>query len=633
MLESRDLMLSLSRAARRPALAGLVAIGTTLLAGQPAFSPLEGEFSLTRGLPGDQTHPSLSITAAGGYVVWQDYASDGQGLGLTARALNNSLSPVVPRSFRVNETIAGDQQNPVVRMLPDGSAAFVWQSGPAGQEDIFARFVSPDGLFLGGEIRVNSFTQGPQTDPQIALLEDGNLVVVWTSFGQDGSMAGVFAQRLSPTGAKLGPEFRVNVVTQFNQRSPAVAGLADGDFIVVWISEQQRFENSVDLFARRFKADGTPVTGEVLVTASANLSANPTIVRAGNDRFVIAWSSQSLTELRHGWNVIACAYNLAGVPQGDPVRLNEFTLGHQYAPKLAANGSTVLVTWTSEYQDGSREGIFGRFFSTEGTPLGNEFQVNTLAISRQIYPAVAADGQDRFLVAWSSYVGGNVSFEILAQRFASSETLAKPAAPSLIPLDSYSMMASWPELAGYAGVVNYRVFVNGASQPVVTTEPFHILTDLAPGSLHTVRVAYQTGSGQISPLSDPAVASTWGRDHNWDGLPDDWQRQYWGDDPKKWPPPHVDSDGDGATNLEEFLAGTDPTDPTSVLRVRIEGVPGGSLVSWTGVPGNVYQLMASTDLRTWESVDGLRFATGPNLSVAIPASTTAATYYRVIRIR
>lgn len=52
------------------------------------------------------------------------------------------------------------------------------------------------------------------------------------------------------------------------------------------------------------------------------------------------------------------------------------------------------------------------------------------------------------------------------------------------------------------------------------------------------------------------------RDSDGDGMPDTWEERY-GLNPLNPDDAHLDPDGDGFTNLEEFLAGTDPRDPAS----------------------------------------------------------------------
>lgn len=57
----------------------------------------------------------------------------------------------------------------------------------------------------------------------------------------------------------------------------------------------------------------------------------------------------------------------------------------------------------------------------------------------------------------------------------------------------------------------------------------------------------------------------------------------------------VDSDGDGMSDLAEQVAGTDPHDASSVLRIT-ELADGNRAVVWESVPGLTYQVLATTNL-------------------------------------
>src|SRR5436853_2451440 len=93
-----------------------------------SFSPLAAEYSISGALAGDQTFPSVSISQAGGYIVWQDNAVDGQGLGIAARRLVNNFSASFG-SFRVNQQSSGNQEMQEVVLLSNGGAAIGWQGG------------------------------------------------------------------------------------------------------------------------------------------------------------------------------------------------------------------------------------------------------------------------------------------------------------------------------------------------------------------------------------------------------------------------------------------------------------------------------------------------------------------------
>jgi hypothetical protein len=167
---------------------------------------------------------------------------------------------------------------------------------------------------------------------------------------------------------------------------------------------------------------------------------------------------------------------------------------------------------------------------------------------------------------------------------------------------------------------------------VLLEETVHVVQFNNPGSTHSFRLAYELADGTTSPWSEPAEGKTWSWDDNFDGLPDDWQSAFWGIDSALWPGPKADSDGDGASNQEEFLAGTDPLDGESVLKTRVVQTEQGLRLSWNAQPGYVYQVQVSTDVDRWNDLGGAQFAPGNTHSIPLEQSEGAA-YYRVVRLR
>lgn len=183
---------------------GVLIASAPLIRAASSFLPLGGEYPPAGLLVGDQVYPSVGINSQGGWVVWQDNVGDGDGSGISARKLSSSYA-TTGNVIHVNSTTQANQENASVTMLSDGGAAVVWQGGEQGGQDIYARFLRSDGLFAGNEILLNSYTYAQQKNPEVAILSPGSqIIVVWSSFGQDGSMEGIYGQRLTSTGAKTG---------------------------------------------------------------------------------------------------------------------------------------------------------------------------------------------------------------------------------------------------------------------------------------------------------------------------------------------------------------------------------------------------------------------------------------------
>ena len=83
------------------------------------------------------------------------------------------------------------------------------------------------------------------------------------------------------------------------------------------------------------------------------------------------------------------------------------------------------------------------------------------------------------------------------------------------------------------------------------------MTGLAPNTTHYFQVDYVLTDGRRSPFSPATTNTTYGT-LTWGGVPYDWMVRYFGSDVSRWPSAAADSDGDGASTLYEFLAGTDP---------------------------------------------------------------------------
>ncbi|MEO1076243.1 MAG: flagellar hook associated protein, partial [Bacteroidota bacterium] len=117
---------------------------------------------------------------------------------------------------------------------------------------------------IGPEFQVNTATAGNQRNPAVAVAPDGDFVIAWSSRGQDGSGTGIYAQRYTAEGTPAGAEFQVNTSTLNDQVVPSVGIDEDGDFVIAWASYLQDGDG-YGIYAQRYAADGLPQGSEFQV--------------------------------------------------------------------------------------------------------------------------------------------------------------------------------------------------------------------------------------------------------------------------------------------------------------------------------------------------------------------------------
>jgi len=392
------------------------------------------EFSILGSAPGDQVLPGISLSPIGGCIVWQDSIIDKLGGGLGASLLDTSFN--AGHTFRVNKVTTGNQIKPQVQLLANNNIIFVWESSVSGIPYIYARFAKNSAKnaatygtnFYTSDIQVNTYTTDQQINPAVAALPDGSAIITWSSYGEDGSMWGVYARRLTAAGKAVKADndgstkqFLVTQYTSYNQRNPAVATLANGNYVIAWVSEQERSVSSIDVYARIFTPAGVPVTDEIPLDSGTNICSSPAVAALTNGGFTAVWAEKDSVVATNGWDIWGRAFSASGSPEVADFRINTFLFGDQYAPKIAAGPSGSLVVWTSLGEDGSREGVYGRFLPGGTQVSTDEFRVNTTTISQQMHPAVAWNGVDRFLVVWTSFTG-SAGFDLYGQAYVLSSS-------------------------------------------------------------------------------------------------------------------------------------------------------------------------------------------------------------------
>jgi len=607
-----------------------MALISQALAGSGDLAKQGSQFAIAGSLPGEQTGARLVLGKSSGLLVWQDNGIDGSGRGIAA-AMVDGTTLRSQSSLLVNQTKNGDQESPDVALLANGNSLVVWRNAAAGQPEVWGRVVGSNGAMLGNEFRISGANSTECVTPSVAAMADGSAVVTWAQREARSVMLDVYLQRVSASGHLLGEQTLAHQYSDLHQRTPAVTGLSGGGFAVAWVSEEQSGSESIDIYARVFNASGLALDSEFRVNSSLDVCANPVISPMKNGGFIAAWSTLDST-VNPSWDVAARTFSATGSALNATTRANVFVKGRQYRPRIATTATGPLLVWTSFGQDGWDEGVYARRFDDSGTPVGDEIQVNTVWEGNQTEPAVASDGSESALVVWSTYASSSASFDLSAQVLgAAAGELPALQSPFVYSTSPTRLNATWSKPEGL-NVTKYEVYLDDGTAAELTSNNFWASKALVPSSVHTVRIGYQLADGRRGPSSVSVEAFTWGEDANGDGLPDDWQTLYFGSDSNNWPVVSADTDGDGISDRSEFLAGTNPRNASSSLHVGVQARSGQTHLVWSTQPGFLYQLQRSPDLKSWQDLEGARVAPSTEDSLPIQETTTFG-FYRVIRVR
>lgn len=361
---------------------------------------------------GMQYHSDVAALSSGSYViVWTDNGGlDGDAASVRGQIFDDTGTPV-GTEFQVNTYTANMQHEPNVTGLADGGFVVSWTSigQDGGGSGVYGQRYNANGVTVGSEFHISTgITTSEQHFSDIAALPNGSFVVTWSdSSGSDGSQYSIRGQIYNAAGTAVGTEFQINTKTQLDQIGSAVASLSDGGFVVTW-SSSDLGSSGYDVYGQRYTANGTAIGPEFGVDLDGYAQDALSVAGLSGGGFVITTGSS------------AEIYDAAGAYVGSttpPVSPYGSSTGFWPSATGLSDGGFVL-TWTSFGEDGDMYGVQGQRYDASGIAVGSEFQINDYWMSLQGMPSVAALPNGGFVVTWSSNYQDGSEFGVYSKIFA-----------------------------------------------------------------------------------------------------------------------------------------------------------------------------------------------------------------------
>jgi flagellar hook capping protein FlgD len=325
------------------------------------------------------------------------------------------------------------------RMAPSGNAypdtamVVVWSDERTGSPQIRAQRVTWRGEREWGPSGVLIAATGlPQTDPEIARLQDGSSLIVWLDARSGGS--DVYALRLLADGS-LAPGWPSDGLAlearEETAGSPRIVGA--GAFIppafVVWEESGPRFGGGRSIVALRLLDDGSP--DPAWNALGVPLSSSPTVERLQDARLsgffspslVAIWTDTRAATVSNPTDLYGQWLDASGSPKsGWPVSGLALcaAAGRQDAARVSATDTYAAFAW--EDHRGANADVYAELRYADGTlPPGlwaPDGLPATSAPGDQTAPVVGVGNGGGCFIAWEDARDlGTTGLDIYAQAF------------------------------------------------------------------------------------------------------------------------------------------------------------------------------------------------------------------------
>ncbi len=336
------------------------------------------EFQINTYTQNAQYNPSITALNSGGFVVvWASKLQDGSGNPIYGQRYDTNGNKV-GSEFQIS-TYTQDTQwwepYPSVTTLNDGGFFVTWAS-ESGDVDgnIYGQRYGANGNKVGTNFPINTYTSGIQIQAAAITLNNGDLIVAWQSYPQNNGHWGLYGQRYDNNGNKLGNQFQIHSSPYYDCSGPKIAVLTDGGFVVTYESGNWN-GNGIDgsgygVHGQKFDSTGNKIGSEFLInTYTTGNQFYQSVTALGNGGFVVVWQSQN--QDGSGYGIYGQQFDANCNKIGNEFAINQYTANNQWFPAITtlADGSSVIITWTSENQDGSENGIYVQKFNTSDPPI------------------------------------------------------------------------------------------------------------------------------------------------------------------------------------------------------------------------------------------------------------------------
>ncbi|MGV3551732.1 Ig-like domain-containing protein [Rhizobium sp.] len=258
---------------------------------------------------------------------------------------------------------------------------------------------------------VNATTAGYQAEQSVTALADGGWVVTWMSYANN-SDYDVYQQRYDANGNVNGPEILVNTTIENGQNNPVTTGLVDGGWVVAWFDSN----GNGSIRTQRYDATGAPSGPEQTLTSGNTYSNAIEIEGLADGGWVMSRVeyNQSISK----YEILTDRYDSNGgfVETVTVSALDNYGRATTEITSLPDGG--YLVTWQMQgdmMMSNDGNSVYQQRYGSDGIAAGPLVTVydspSNWGMGNNDSPSVTVLEDGGWVVAWSEYSAGSFSMQ------------------------------------------------------------------------------------------------------------------------------------------------------------------------------------------------------------------------------